>query len=35
VTKVFLTVAIAEMAITILLFIRLTAGPTISDGSWP
>jgi multicomponent Na+:H+ antiporter subunit F len=29
--QVYLAVAIAELAITVLLFIRLAAGPTISD----
>ena len=30
-TQVYLAVAIAELAITVLLFIRLAVGPTISD----
>jgi multicomponent Na+:H+ antiporter subunit F len=31
VAQFYLAVAIAELAITVLLFIRLAAGPTISD----
>jgi multicomponent Na+:H+ antiporter subunit F len=31
VARFYLAVAIAEIAITVLLFIRLAAGPTISD----
>ena len=30
-TQIYLAVAIAEVALTLLLFIRLAAGPTVSD----
>jgi multicomponent Na+:H+ antiporter subunit F len=31
VTQIYLAVAIAEVALTLLLFVRLAAGPTVSD----
>ena len=30
-TQIYLAVAIAEVALTLLLFVRLAAGPTVSD----